>query len=74
MTEQRWYAGVDWASESHHVFLTDGDGRKIGEKIFKHSGEAWRRWPPGCFRQAVPAMLAKSISPSRCRTAPSWRL
>src|SRR5271157_1923295 len=39
MTEQQWYAGVDWASESHHVFLTDGTGRKIGEKIFKHSGE-----------------------------------
>jgi len=39
MTEQRWYAGVDWASESHQVFLTDGAGRKIGEKIFKHSGE-----------------------------------
>ncbi len=39
MTEQRWYAGVDWASESHHVFLTDGSGRKTGEKIFKHSGE-----------------------------------
>jgi transposase len=39
MTEKRWYAGVDWASESHHVFLTDGEGRRIGEKIFKHSGE-----------------------------------
>ena len=39
MSEQRWYAGVDWASESHHVFLTDGAGRKTGEKIFKHSGE-----------------------------------
>ncbi|MGA7324896.1 MAG: IS110 family transposase [Rhodomicrobium sp.] len=39
MTEQRWYAGVDWASESHHVFLTNADGRKIGEKIFRHSGE-----------------------------------
>jgi transposase len=39
MTEKRWYAGVDWASESHHVFLTDGEGRTIGEKIFKHSGE-----------------------------------
>ena len=37
--ERRWYAGVGWASESHHVLLTDGDGRKIGEKIFKHSGE-----------------------------------
>ena len=22
-----------------HVFVTDGDGLKIGEKIFKHSGE-----------------------------------
>ena len=37
--ERRWYTGVDWASESHHVLLTDGDGRKIGEKIFKHGGE-----------------------------------
>ena len=39
MAEQRWYAGVDWASESHHVFLTDGAGCKTGEKIFEHSGE-----------------------------------
>jgi transposase len=40
MTDQRrWYAGVDWASESHYVFLTDGDGRKIGEKAFKHGGQ-----------------------------------
>jgi len=40
MTDRRqWYAGVDWASESHHVFLTDGDGRKIGEKVFPHGGE-----------------------------------
>lgn len=40
MSDQRqWYAGVDWASESHHVFLTDGDGRKIGERVFRHGGE-----------------------------------
>ncbi|MDB5394755.1 MAG: transposase [Rhodospirillales bacterium] len=40
MTDEReWYAGVDWASESHHVFLTDDGGRRIGEKIFKHNGE-----------------------------------
>ena len=40
MTDQRHYfAGVDWASESHHVVLTDGDGRKIGEKVFRHGGE-----------------------------------
>ncbi len=36
---QQWYAGVDWGSQSHHVFLTDGGGRKFGEKIFKHGGE-----------------------------------
>jgi transposase len=40
MTDQRrWYVGVDWASESHHVFLTDHDGRKIAERSFKHGGE-----------------------------------
>jgi len=35
--ERRWYAGVDWASESHHVFLTDDAGRKLGEKIIIQS-------------------------------------
>jgi transposase len=40
MTDRRhWYAGVDWASESHHVFLIDADGRKIAERVFKHGGE-----------------------------------
>jgi transposase len=40
MTDRRqWYVGVDWASDSHHVFLTDADGRKIAERVFKHCGE-----------------------------------
>ncbi len=40
MTDQkRWYAGVDWASESHLVSLTDAEGHKIGERRFEHSGE-----------------------------------
>jgi transposase len=37
--ERRWYAGVDWGSQKHCVFLTDGDGRKIGMKVFRHGGE-----------------------------------
>jgi transposase len=37
--QQRRYAGIDWASEKHHVRITDSEGRMIGEKIFKHSGE-----------------------------------
>jgi transposase len=40
MTDQRrWYAGIDWASESHLVVLADAEGQKIGEREFKHSGE-----------------------------------
>lgn len=37
--QQRWYAGVDWASGSHHVWLADKDGQRLGERIFKHTGE-----------------------------------
>ncbi len=33
------YAGVDWGSQVHCVFLTDDEGRKIGARTFKHSGE-----------------------------------
>jgi transposase len=36
---KRWYAGVDWGSQSHCVFLADVRGCKIGQKFFKHSGE-----------------------------------
>ena len=36
---KRWYAGVDWGSQSHCVFLTDDEGRKLGQRFFKHSGE-----------------------------------
>lgn len=36
---KQWYAGVDWASDSHQVRLLDQDGRDLGERIFKHAGE-----------------------------------
>jgi transposase len=64
MTEQiQWYAGVDWASESHHVFLADGDGRKIGERVFKHGGE-------GLAEMAAWLMAASGAAdPSQIRVA-----
>jgi len=37
--DRKWFAGVDWASETHHVFVSDDRGRKLGEKAFAHSGE-----------------------------------
>jgi transposase len=34
-----FFAGVDWASEKHDVWVTGTDGRRLGYKIFAHSGE-----------------------------------
>jgi hypothetical protein len=36
MTEKQWFAGVDWASENHHVYLIDSDGKRLGERQFRH--------------------------------------
>lgn len=33
-----WFAGVDWARQSHHVRLTDEQGQDVGERIFPHGG------------------------------------
>ncbi len=41
------YAGVDWASQTHHVCVTDQDGRKAKERSFPHGGEgllAMAKW------------------------------
>jgi len=37
--ERNWFVGVDWASETHHVRVSDARGRKRGERAFAHSGE-----------------------------------
>ena len=37
--DRRWFVGIDWASETHHVRISDGRGRKAGERIFAHGGE-----------------------------------
>jgi len=37
--QAKWYAGVDWASDSHFVWLTDKDGQRLGARGFKHGGE-----------------------------------
>jgi transposase len=37
--EKNWFVGVDWASQTHHVRLSDAKGAKIGERAFTHGGE-----------------------------------
>lgn len=37
--EGKWFVGVDWASQAHHVRLTDARGAKLGERSFAHDGE-----------------------------------
>jgi transposase len=39
MDQPKFYTGVDWASEKHDVWLTDAAGKRLGYKIFPHSGE-----------------------------------
>jgi len=62
--QKRWYAGVDWGSQNHCVFLTDEAGRKIGERTFPHGGqgladmaaflmEASGAPEPGCVHVAI---------------------
>lgn len=36
---REWFVGVDWASRTHHVRVSDGRGRKVGERAFEHGGE-----------------------------------
>jgi hypothetical protein len=36
---QSWFAGVDWASENHDVWLADASGKRLGKRTFEHSGE-----------------------------------
>jgi transposase len=33
-----WFAGVDWASETHQATLLDDKGKVTGEKAFSHGG------------------------------------
>jgi transposase len=37
--DRRWFAGIDWGTETHHAFVSDDRGQKLGEKAFPHSGE-----------------------------------
>lgn len=36
--ERHWFVGVDWASETHHVRVSDARGGKLGERAFTHGG------------------------------------
>jgi len=38
MAEQKWFAGVDWASQTHQASLLDGEGAERGNEVFAHSG------------------------------------
>lgn len=62
--QRRWYAGIDWATQSHHVVITQGDGDKIGEKVFTHGGEglaAMADWLMAASGRAEPGQIRIAI-------------
>jgi hypothetical protein len=36
--DPNWFAGVDWASETHQATLLNDKGKVIGERAFPHGG------------------------------------
>jgi len=38
VSEQIWFAGVDWGTEDHVACLIDATGKVIAERSFRHSG------------------------------------
>jgi len=38
ISQERWFAGIDWASQKHQVCLLDAAGEILGERQFAHSG------------------------------------
>jgi transposase len=64
INQSHWYAGVDWASESHLVFLTNAEGRKVGEREFTHSGEGLAEmaaWLMSASGAAEPSQIKVAI-------------
>src|SRR5215469_6686849 len=64
MTEDvQWFAGVDWASQTHQVCLIDASGKIVGERGFAHGGAglaelcAWLLAMTG----AAPTVIAVAI-------------
>ena len=43
MHQEQFYVGVDWASQSHHVCVLKADRDRLGEQVFKHTGEGLAR-------------------------------
>ena len=48
--DARWFAGIDWASQTHQVCLIDADGDMIGERTFTMAGPALPIFALGCCR------------------------
>jgi hypothetical protein len=58
-TKACWLVDVDWASENHHVRISDCHGKRIGERVFAHSGAglaemaAWLTSATGAVASAI---------------------
>jgi transposase len=59
----QWFAGIDWATQSHRVCLLDAEGRRVNERDFAHGGAGlteMRDWLLEKTR-AVPGQIAVAI-------------
>ena len=57
-----WFVGVDWASQTHHVFVIDAQGCKSGERGFAHGGEGLAEMAAWIGKQTGAAPDAVSVA------------
>jgi transposase len=64
-----WFAGLDWASEQHRVYLLDADGKSMGERDIKHDGTglqelcAWLMKKTGASPEEVAVAIETTRGP-----------
>ncbi len=57
-----WFVGVDWGAQTHHVFVIDAEGCKLGERGFAHGGEGLADMAPWVSQHTGAAPDAVSVA------------
>src|SRR6202171_6875377 len=59
----QWFAGIDWATQSHRVCLLDIEGRRVDERNFAHGEAGLTELRDGVLEKtkAAPGQIAVAI-------------
>src|SRR5512134_2112879 len=63
VNDVKWYAGIDWATQSHCVCVLDAEGKQVGQREFAHGGAGLAELCDWLLEktQAAPGQIAVAI-------------